>query len=67
MIRIIEGGMMTIRSEQTRARIQQAFFALIQEKSFADISMANVAQKAQCHQATVYRHYPNPEALLIDC
>ena len=58
---------MTIRSEETKAKLQQAFTTLLQEKSYETITMADVAQQAQRARSTLYHHYPNQEMLLLDC
>lgn len=58
---------MTERSEKTKARLQQALFALLDEKRYESISMDAIAQRANCTRVTVHRHYRTKDLLLLDC
>jgi AcrR family transcriptional regulator len=58
---------MTARSEQTKSKIQLGFAELLQEKSYEAITMAEVARRANRTRSTVYRHYEDKDALLLDC
>lgn len=57
--------MMTKRAEYTKEKIQQAMLALLAEKPYETITMADVAQRAGRNRATVYRHYGDKESLLL--
>lgn len=58
---------MTRRSERTRQKLQQSFAALLIEKPYEAITMEEIALRAGRSRVTVYRHYDDKEALLLDC
>ncbi len=58
---------MATRSEQTKQRLQQALFSLLDDKLYESISMEEIAQCAGCTRVTVHRHYRTKERLLLDC
>lgn len=47
-----------LAKEQTRAKIQEAFVALLHEQSYADITVRDIAERAEIGFKTFYRHYP---------
>lgn len=60
--------MMTInnlkKSDRTRIRLQNAFMELLSEKSFFDITIDDIAKRADTYRSTFYRHYSSKEELL---
>ena len=50
------------RSQDKRDRILDAMDALLQRKSFAEISVADLAAKAKVAQATIYQRFSNADA-----
>ena len=50
------------RSQQKRDRILTAMDALLLRKSFAEISVADLAAKAKVAQATIYQRFSNADA-----
>jgi AcrR family transcriptional regulator len=52
------------RIKRTRALIQQAFLALLEEKGFQTITVQDITQKAEINRATFYAHYPDKFVLL---
>lgn len=58
---------MNRRTEETREKLQQAFVALLQTKSYEAITMEDIARQANRTRVTVYRHYGDKEAMLLDC
>ncbi len=54
------------RAERSRAAVLAAARALLQEEGPAAVTHQRVAQRAGVGRATVYRHWPRPELLLMD-
>jgi AcrR family transcriptional regulator len=52
------------RVRRTRQLLQQAFIELFQEKSFASISVQDIAERATVNRATFYAHFEDKYALL---
>jgi AcrR family transcriptional regulator len=52
------------RVKRTRKLLQDAFLALIAEKSFQAISVQDIAERADVNRATFYAHFPDKYALL---
>ena len=50
------------RSLEKRDRILDAMDALLRRKSFAEISVADLAAKANVAQATIYQRFSNADA-----
>ena len=50
------------RSQEKRDRILTAMDALLLRKSFAEISVADLAAKAKVAQATIYQRFSNADA-----
>jgi AcrR family transcriptional regulator len=58
----------SLREEQvrlTQQRILDTFESELLERGYSDISIRSVAKRAGISVPTVYRHYPNKEALLL--
>src|SRR6476469_10098217 len=53
--------------EQTRQRITESAVALHQELGPAQTSISAVAERAGVRRSTVYRHFPDEEALFAAC
>ena len=53
--------------EQTRRRITESTVALHEELGPARTSMSAVAERAGVRRSTVYRHFPDEEALFAAC
>lgn len=54
------------RTERSRARLRQAFIALFVERSYDEISIADVAKRAGVGRSTLYEHYRGKDSLLLD-
>lgn len=52
------------RARRTRALLQEALRALLREKRFARISVAEIAERAGVNRNTFYAHYDDKYALL---
>lgn len=52
--------------ERTRSMLRNALMELIEEKSFAEITVKELVGRAKLGWATFFRHYPDTEALLND-
>jgi AcrR family transcriptional regulator len=53
--------------EQTRKRITESTVALHEELGPARTSISAIAERAGVRRSTVYRHFPNEEALFAAC
>lgn len=53
-----------IRKTPTRNLIVQAFFELMNEKSFENITIQNITERAQINRATFYAHFQDKFELL---
>jgi AcrR family transcriptional regulator len=53
--------------EQTRQRITESAVALHEEVGPAQTSISAIAERAGVRRSTVYRHFPNEEALFAAC
>jgi len=54
------------RSEQAHERVLRAALGLFGERGIDATSMDSIAQSSGVSKATIYNHWPNKEALLID-
>ena len=54
------------RVERTRAALGEAVIALAGEKPFADVTIAEIADRAEIGYATFFRHYRDKESLLVE-
>jgi AcrR family transcriptional regulator len=54
------------RSEVSRQAILRAAYALLEHKSFAEITTIEIARRARVSTATVYRWWKTQEALLVE-
>ena len=54
----------TERGQQTRDRIMEALGTQLADHSLQELSVARIAEQAGVSQPTVYRYYPNREALM---
>ena len=54
------------RSQMTRRLLRDALVELMQDKSFSDITIKELCERADLNRTTFYLHYPNQEALLKD-
>jgi len=52
------------RVKRTRGLIQRAFIELLAEKGFHEITVQDIAERAEINRATFYAHYPDKYALL---
>src|SRR6266567_1121114 len=52
------------RVKRTRQLLQQAFLELFREKSFASITVQDIAERATVNRATFYAHFEDKYALL---
>jgi len=53
------------RVRRTRKLIEDAFRALLAERPYGEISVADVASRATINRATFYAHFDNKEHLAI--
>jgi AcrR family transcriptional regulator len=53
--------------EQTRRRITESTIALHEELGPAQTSISAIAERAGVRRSTVYRHFPNEDALFAAC
>jgi len=51
------------RAQRTRRRILDAVVEQLADESADDLSVAAIAQRAEVSEPTVYRHFPNREAI----
>jgi AcrR family transcriptional regulator len=56
-----------VLEEQTRTRITESAVALHEERGPARTSISAVAERAGVRRSTVYRHFPDEEALFAAC
>jgi AcrR family transcriptional regulator len=54
------------RDESARQRILDAALELLQEESFAQVTVESIAARAGVGKATVYRWWPNKAAVMIE-
>lgn len=54
------------RCEVAKTRILEAGLELLEETAFADITADAIAERAGASKATIYRWWPNKEAVLIE-
>jgi len=54
------------RVKRTRGMLRTAFMELLGEKSFEDVSVADVTERAGVNRATFYDHYTDKYGLLED-
>lgn len=59
-----EGKPIDPRVKRTRKLLQQALMDLLQEQSFAGISIQDITERATVNRATFYAHFPDKYALL---
>ncbi|WP_194842632.1 TetR/AcrR family transcriptional regulator [Endozoicomonas sp. OPT23] len=55
------------KREQRESEIIQGTLQLLQEKSFLDLKMSEVAQVAECSMGAIYSHFSSKEDLLLGC
>lgn len=51
-------------SLKTKARIQQCFLEMLEEKSFSEITVTELSQRAKFNRVTFYSHYTGLQELL---
>jgi AcrR family transcriptional regulator len=54
------------RCEDSRSRILEAGLELLEETSFAEITADAIAERAGASKATIYRWWPNKDAVLVE-
>jgi AcrR family transcriptional regulator len=54
------------RSETARARILEAARSLLEERGLTGVTMEGIAARAGVGKPTVYRHWPNAQAVAMD-
>lgn len=55
------------RIRRTREALQQALIALIRERRYEDITVQEIAERANVGRTTFYLHFNNKDELFIDC
>lgn len=53
-----------LQGERTRALIRRALIELVEEKGFAEVTVARIAERAMVNRATFYRYYRDKYALV---
>jgi AcrR family transcriptional regulator len=53
------------KSDQRRQALSKAALDLVREKGHRNVSVAEIAERAQTSEPTVYYHFPTKESLLI--
>ena len=53
-----------LRIRKTRAAIKDALYELTREKTYQEISVMDIAQRAMINRSTFYLHYKDKDALL---
>ncbi|HEY5555152.1 MAG TPA: helix-turn-helix domain-containing protein, partial [Cellulomonas sp.] len=61
----IIGGSLHEHREQTRRRLFAALSALMADRGFDVITLADVAAAADIGRTAVYNHFPDKESLLV--
>ena len=56
---------MDLRVERTYHSLAQAFMALLEEKNFEDISVAELCDKAMIRRTTFYKHFADKNEFLV--
>lgn len=54
------------QQESADLRIRNAFWKILEEHEYKDITVGMIVDEAQCNRGSFYYHYPNIEAL-VDC
>jgi AcrR family transcriptional regulator len=55
------------RVRRTRELLQQALIALVRERRYEDITIRDIADRADVARATVYLHYAGKDDLFLHC
>lgn len=53
------------RTQRTRTTLRAAMLSLMHERSWDDIDVQQVCERANIGRSTFYNHFPNKEALLV--
>ncbi len=61
----IFGGSLAEHRQQTRLRLFAALSALMADRGFDAITLAEIAQRAGIGRTAVYNHFPDKESLLV--
>lgn len=54
------------RVKRTKQRLREAIVALVLERGYEDVTIRDIAERAEVGYATYFRHYPTKDALLLD-
>ena len=54
------------RIARTRTRLREALFALARERGLDEISISDIAERADVNRSTFYQHYSDKDTLLAD-
>jgi AcrR family transcriptional regulator len=54
------------RSARVHASVLKSVFEVLREKGPADLSIADVAERAGVHETSIYRRWPSRHALILD-
>lgn len=63
----VEAPALSSQARRMRKMIIDALADLLAERDFADITVAMVAERADVHRSTVYRHFGSLEDILGEC
>ena len=56
-----------LRVQKTFSQLLEAFLVLMSEKSFDELSVSEICDKAQVHRATFYKHFKDKNEFLTFC
>jgi AcrR family transcriptional regulator len=56
-----------LRVRRTRALLKSTLVALLRERDYAQVTVADLAERAMINRATFYRHYADLHELVFDC
>jgi AcrR family transcriptional regulator len=59
-------GLREKRAERTRAALHDAVLTLAEESSYDAVTIEQIAERAEVGVSTLYRYFPNKDAILLD-
>lgn len=59
-------GLRELKAERTRASLHAAVLELAEEHGFEAVTIEQVADRAEVGVSTLYRYFPNKDAILLD-
>ncbi|MEW1960500.1 TetR family transcriptional regulator [Kineococcus sp. NPDC059986] len=59
-------GLRELKAERTRASLHTAVLELAEERGYEAVTVEQVADRAEVGVSTLYRYFPNKDAILLD-